>query len=198
MWIHLLLQMWIHTVSFERCLWSPTDFVSCLFSHYSDHLPQTTYSAVVTKNISIGEKYLKVKKIRWNDINWMLGEEIKVMELTGPQEISVPLSPLHLPPQCPPLSARGIIWQQWALAKASRSSHSAVELLSSSDPQIMEMRGWMYSTKIPYRDSFSLFSVRKRSKGNCLISIPKETKTPRALSLLQSNNKHPSTKKIIW
>ena len=31
-------------------------------------------------------------------------------------------------------------------------------------------------TKIPYRDSFSLFSVRKRSKGNWLISIPKETK----------------------
>ena len=62
----LLLQMWIHTVSFERWLWRPTDFVSCLFSHYSGHLPQTTYSAVVTKNISIGEKYLKVK----NQVEW--------------------------------------------------------------------------------------------------------------------------------
>lgn len=103
--------------------------------------------------------------------------------------------PLHPPPPCPPRSASRMIWQQWVLTKASRSSHSAVKLLSSSDPQIMEMRGWLYSTKIPYRDSFSLFLVRERSKGNWLISIPKETKTPRALCLLQSNNKHPKYKK---
>lgn len=77
----------------------------------------------------------------WICLDWRLGEEIKAIELTLLKEVSVLLSPLCLLPLCPPLSASGIIWQHWALTKASRSSHSAVKLLSSSDPQIMEMRG---------------------------------------------------------
>lgn len=89
--------------------------------------------------------------------------------------------PSGSPSSVPTPGASRIMWQEWVLTKASGSSHSAVKLLSSSDPQIMEMRGCVYSSEIPYRDSFSLFSVRKRSKGNWLISIPKETKTPRAL-----------------